>query len=82
MRVGIVGGGRMGLWLKREIAKLYQTAVYDLDRSRSDVETLDGLVASSDVIIVAVGFREAGDVIRVALRAGSLREAGPGYSHV
>jgi prephenate dehydrogenase len=64
MRVGIVGGGRMGLWLKREIAKLYQTVVYDLDRSRSDVETLDGLVASSDVIIVAVGFREAGDVIR------------------
>jgi hypothetical protein len=39
---------------------LYQTAVYDLDRSRSDVETLDGLVASSDVIIVAVGLQRGG----------------------
>ncbi|AEA13253.1 Prephenate dehydrogenase [Thermoproteus uzoniensis 768-20] len=62
--VGIVGGGRMGLWLKREISRLYRAAVYDIDRAKSDVGTLDELVELSDVIIVAVGFKEAGDVVK------------------
>ncbi len=64
MKVGIVGGGRMGLWLKREAARIHEAAVYDVDPSRSDLGSLEELVGSSDVVIIAVGFREAGDVIK------------------
>lgn len=63
MRVGIIGGGRMGLWLKREVGKLHEASVYDKDPSRSDVKSLGDLVGSSDVLIIAVGFKEAGAVV-------------------
>ncbi|ACB39738.1 prephenate dehydrogenase [Pyrobaculum neutrophilum] len=64
MKVGIVGGGAMGVWLRRELSALHETLVYDVDRSRSDVSTLGELVRWAEVVIVAVPFWAAGDVLR------------------
>lgn len=64
MKVGIVGGGRMGLWLKKEAARLHEVAVFDVDRSKSDLSSLEELVGWSDVVIIAVGFKEAGAVLK------------------
>lgn len=69
MMVGIIGGGRMGRWLKREISKRHETAIYDVDPSRSEMP-LERLVEASDVLIVAVGFRDAGRVLEGLSRFG------------
>ena len=65
MRVGVVGGGAMGSWLKRELRAAGHAAyVFDADRARSDVETLGGLVEWAEVVIVAVPFWETAKVLR------------------
>lgn len=64
MKVGIVGGGAMGVWLRRELSALHETLVYDVDRSRSDVSTLGELVRWAEVVIVAVPFWAAREVLR------------------
>ncbi len=56
MRVGIIGGGAMGLWLKREISTLHQTLVYDIDKTKSEVDNVVDLLNWSEVVIVAVSF--------------------------
>ncbi|MFB6490663.1 MAG: NAD(P)-binding domain-containing protein [Thermoproteus sp. AZ2] len=63
MRVGIIGGGRMGRWLRSEISRVHEAAVFDVDPSRSEASSLGELVGRSDVLIVAVGFRDAGRVL-------------------
>ncbi|MBP1449186.1 MAG: prephenate dehydrogenase [Thermoproteus sp.] len=64
MRVGIVGGGRMGTWLGREVSLLHEVKVFDVDPAKSDVPSLASLASWSDVIVVAVGFKEAAAVVR------------------
>lgn len=64
MRVGIVGGGAMGSWLKREVASLHEVRVFDVDRARSDVGSLEDLALWAEVLIVAVPFWEAGAVLK------------------
>lgn len=64
MRVGIVGGGSMGSWLKRELGGVHEVLVYDVDPGRSDVESLGELARRSEAIIVAVPFWEAAAVLR------------------
>lgn len=63
MRVGIIGGGRMGKWLRSEISRIYEAFVFDVDPLRSEVSSLDELIDRSDVLIIAVGFRDAGRAI-------------------
>ena len=65
MRVGVVGGGAMGSWLKRELrAAGHEAYVFDVDKARSDVESLGGLVEWAEVVIVAVPFWEVAEVLR------------------
>jgi Prephenate dehydrogenase len=65
MRVGVVGGAAMGSWLKREFsAGGHEVLIYDVDRARSDVESLGGLVGWAEAVVVAVPFWEAGDVLK------------------
>ncbi|MEZ0318592.1 MAG: prephenate dehydrogenase [Pyrobaculum sp.] len=64
MRVGIVGGGAMGNWLKKEISKLHEAKVYDVDPAKSDAESLEELTKWAEVVIVAVPFWLAADVLR------------------
>ena len=64
MRVGIVGGGAMGSWLKREISKLHEARVYDTDPAKRDVESLEELAKWAEVVIVAVPFWLTADVLR------------------
>ena len=64
MRVGIVGGGSMGSWLRRELAPRHEVSVFDVDPSRSDVGSLEELAGWAEAIIVAVPFWEAAEVVR------------------
>ena len=73
MRVGIVGGGAMGSWLKRELSRLHEVLVYDVDRARSDVESLGELAAFAEVVVVAVPFWEAAAVLRAVAPLSSGR---------
>lgn len=63
MRVGIIGAGKMGLWLKREISALHEVYLHDVDERKSE-KPLGELVSDSDVIIVAVGFRDVSKVLQ------------------
>jgi len=63
VRVGIVGGGAMGQWLRREIGKAHDVLIYDVDKSKSDVESLAALVEWSDVVLVAVPFWDTAKVL-------------------
>ncbi len=64
MRVGVVGGGAMGSWLKRELrAAGHEALVFDVDRARSDVGSLGELAGWAEVVIVAVPFWEAARVL-------------------
>ncbi|MFZ8808292.1 MAG: hypothetical protein ACO2PN_09340 [Pyrobaculum sp.] len=35
MRVGVVGGGFMGVWLRRELSTRHQVLIYDVDPART-----------------------------------------------
>ncbi|MEM0243062.1 MAG: prephenate dehydrogenase [Candidatus Aenigmatarchaeota archaeon] len=56
LKVGIVGGGSMGQWLKKEISKKHKVLIYDSDKRKSDTSSLNELSKFSDVLIVAVPF--------------------------
>ena len=64
MRVGVVGGGAMGSWLRREFSSVHEVAVFDVDRSRSDVGSLGELVEWAEVVVVAVPFWEVAGVLK------------------
>ncbi|WP_258871757.1 hypothetical protein [Pyrobaculum aerophilum] len=64
MRVGIVGGGTMGSWLKREMTSLHEVRVFDVDKSRSDMGSLEELALWAEALIVAVPFWETGGVLK------------------
>jgi len=64
VRVGVIGCGAMGSWLKREISGTHEALCYDARPERSDVGSLADLARLADVIIVAVPFWEAGRVLR------------------
>jgi len=63
VRVGVVGGGAMGQWLKREIGKEHDVLIYDVDKSKSDVGSLAALVEWSEVVLVAVPFWDTAKVL-------------------
>ncbi|MFN3804984.1 MAG: prephenate dehydrogenase/arogenate dehydrogenase family protein [Pyrobaculum sp.] len=62
-KVGIIGGGAMGGWLRREISHIHQTLTHDIDRSKSDVD-LHTLLNWAEVVIVAVSFWNTAQVLR------------------
>ncbi|HII46955.1 MULTISPECIES: prephenate dehydrogenase [Pyrobaculum] len=64
MRVGIVGGGAMGSWLKREMTSLHEVRIFDVDKSRSDVGSLEELALWAEALIVAVPFWETSGVLK------------------
>ncbi len=35
MRVGVVGGGSMGMWLRRELSTRHQVLIYDVDPAKT-----------------------------------------------
>jgi prephenate dehydrogenase len=64
MRVGVVGGGSMGVWLRRELSTRHQVLIYDVDPARSDAGSLEELAKWAEVVIVAVPFWETAKVLR------------------
>jgi Prephenate dehydrogenase len=64
MRVGVVGGGSMGVWLRRELSTRHQVLIYDVDPARSDAGSLEELVEWAEVVVVAVPFWEVAKVLR------------------
>lgn len=63
-RVGIVGGGAMGQWLKRELSQIHKVSIYDVDREKSDFGSLEELAEWAEVVIAATPFWITADVLR------------------
>jgi prephenate dehydrogenase len=50
MRVGVVGGGFMGVWLRRELSAHHQMLIYDVDPARSDARSLEELAKWAEIV--------------------------------
>jgi prephenate dehydrogenase len=50
MRVGVVGGGFMGVWLRRELSAHHQMLIYDVDPARCGTESLEELAKWAEVV--------------------------------
>ncbi|MEM4438249.1 MAG: prephenate dehydrogenase [Pyrobaculum sp.] len=63
-RVGVVGGGAMGQWLKKELSTTHEVFIYDTAREKTETSTLEELLKWAEVLIVAVPFWTTAEVLR------------------